>query len=129
MAQLKLLIPGEKIFKSYDYGTTTTFKIYSEDAGSGETAFDASTYTGYVKIFAADSPTAELVTEISPSWTTQSSGIGTFAFTSTNNLNFSTSGEHDSVYVEVQLEKSGTIISTERVRITVLGSPTGTRVP
>lgn len=129
MANLRLIIPGSKIFKTFDYGTSHTFKIYNEDAGSGETAFDASSYTGYVKIFASDSPTAELVTEISPSWTTQSSGIGTFAFTSTNNLNFTTSGMHDSVYVEVQLEKAGTILSTERCKITVVGSPTGTRLP
>ena len=127
MANLRLLVPGNKIFKTYDYGTSHTFKIYSEDAGSGETAFDASTYTGYVKFF--NESTGELVTEISPSWTTQSSGIGTFAFTSTNNLNVTTAGSYDTIYMEVQLEKSGTIISTERVRITVVGSPTGTRTP
>ncbi len=127
MAQLKLIVPGEKIFRTYDYGTATTFKIYTEDAGSGEVAFNATSYTGYVRFF--NDVTGELVTEISPSWTTQSSGIGTFQFSSTNNLNVTTAGSHADLYMEVQLEKSGVILSTERVRITVVGSPTGTRLP
>lgn len=127
MAQLKLLVPGEKILRTYDYGTATTFKIYTEDAGSGETAFNATSYTGYVKFF--NESTGELITEISPSWTTQSSGIGTFQFSSTNNLNLTTADTRDTVYIEVQLEKTGVILSTERVRLTVMGSPTGTRTP
>ena len=127
MANLKLVVPGEKIFRTYDYGTAHTFKIYTEDAGSGETAFNASAYTGYVKFF--NEETGELVSELSPSWTSQSTGVGTFQFSSTNNLNTTTAGGYDTVYMEVQLEKSGTIISTERVRITVVGSPTGTRLP
>ena len=127
MAQLKLIVPGEKIFRTYDYGTATTFKIYTEDAGSGESAFNATSYTAYVKFF--NEETGELVSEISPSWTSQSTGVGTFQFSSTNNLVTTTAGGYDTVYMEVQLEKSGTIISTDRVRITVVGSPTGTRLP
>ena len=125
MAQLKLIVPGEKIFRTYDYGTAHTFKIYTEDAGSGEVAFNASTYTGYVKFF--NSATGELITELSPSWTTQASGIGTFQFSSTNNLNVTTADSHTDLYMEMQLEKSGVILSTERVRVTVIGSPTGSR--
>lgn len=127
MANLKLVVPGEKVFHTYDYGTTHTFKIYTEDVGSGEAAFNATGYTSYVKFF--NEAAGELITEISPSWTTQASGIGTFAFTSTNNLNTTTADSHDTIYMEVQLEKAGTIISTERIRITVTGSPTGTRLP
>jgi hypothetical protein len=127
VANLKLVVPGEKIFHTYDYGTAHTFKVYTEDAGSGESAFNATGYTGYVKFF--NDEAGELVTELSPSWTTQSSGIGTFQFSSTNNLNMSTADIKDTIYMEVQLEKSGTIISTNRVRITVTGSPTGTRLP
>lgn len=127
MAGLRLVVPGTKIFNTFDYGTAHTFKVYTEDAGSGEVAFNASTYTGYVKFF--NEAGGELITELSPSWTTQSSGIGTFQFSSTNNLSFSTAGIKDTVYMKVELEKSGVILSTDAVRVTVVNSPTGGRLP
>jgi hypothetical protein len=106
-------------YSTNDYGTTTTFKLYGLDSS----AFDASTYTGYVKVF--NSAGMEVVTEISPSWTTQASGIGTFAFTSTNKI-----GASGRYRVEVQLEKSGTILTFKAINsIAVSESPTGTRTP
>ena len=106
-------------FNTYDYGTTTTFRLYGLDGS----VFDASNYTGYVKIFT--SAGQEIVTELSPSWTTQNQGVGTFAFTSTNTV--SQSGRY---LLEVQLEKSGTILSFKCINpIAVSTSPTGTRLP
>jgi hypothetical protein len=127
VAGLRLIVLGEKRFNTFDYGTAHTFKLYTVDAGSGEVAFNATSYTGYVKFF--NEAGGELITELSPSWTTQSSGIGTFQFTGTNNLNTTTAGSHDTIYVEVQLEKSGVLLSSNRVPITVTASPTGTRLP
>lgn len=125
--RLLLILPDGEMFRTYDYGTAIPFAIFTNDKGSGEQPFNATGYTGYVKFF--NEETGELVSELSPSWTSQSTGVGTFQFSSTNNLNTTTAGGYDTVYMEVQLEKSGTIISTERVRITVVGSPTGTRLP
>jgi len=48
---------------------------------------------------------------VTGSWTTQESGIGTFGFSPTNHL--TRAGPR---CIEVQLEKSGTVISTERKR-------------
>lgn len=106
-------------FETDDYGTNVTFRLYDPD----QAVFDASSYTGYVKVF--DNDGSEVVTEISPSWTSQATGVGTFAFTSTNKI--STEGSYN---VEVQLEKSGTILSFRAInQISVSKSPTGSRTP
>lgn len=114
-----VLSDGKYVFNTYDYGRSIGFKLYDQT----DTAFNATGYTGYVKIY--NSNGAEIVTEISPSWTTQSTGIGTFAFTETNLL--SSEGRY---LLEVQLEKSGEIRSFRCIHpISVLVSPTGVRTP
>jgi len=116
---LMVLSDGVYTFHTYDYGRSIPFKLYD----ATQTAFDASTYTGYVKVF--DMSGWEQVTEISPGWTTQSSGIGTFAFTSTNYL-----GQPGRYRLECQLEKSGVIRSFLCIHpIEVIVSPTGSRTP
>jgi hypothetical protein len=52
---------------------------------------------------------------VTGSWTTQGQGAGAFSFTQTNHL--AVPGPH---YLEVQLEKPGVLISTERRKITVM---------
>jgi hypothetical protein len=100
-------------FSTDDYGTSTTFRLYDPD----QAAFNATDYTGYVKI--TDSEGNEAVSEITPTWTTQDEGVGTFAFTSTNKI-----GEAGSYNVEVQLEKSGTVLSFKCINsIAVSRSP------
>ena len=106
-------------FSSDDYGTSVTFRLYDPD----QAVFDASDYTGYVKV--SDEEGNEVVTEISPNWTTQDEGVGTFAFTSTNHIS-----EAGSYNVEIQLEKANTILSFKAVnQISVSKSPTGSRLP
>ncbi|MBI5697806.1 MAG: hypothetical protein HZC29_04825 [Thaumarchaeota archaeon] len=108
---LKLTLSSHE-FGIYDFGTSITFRIYNED----ETVFDASTYTG--EIIISDIDGNELF-RLTPSWTTQNQGIGTFAFDANNYL--SSEGHY---FVEVQLTKSGVQKSTENVRIVALRSST-----
>ncbi len=115
-----VLSDGMYLFHTYDYGRTIPFKLYDYT----DAAFNASTYTGYIKIFSSSNG-GELLTEISPSWTTQASGIGSFAFTTSNYL--ATKGTYR---LECQLEKSGTIRTFQCIHpIAVIDSPTGTRSP
>ncbi len=97
-------------FPAFDYGRNITFRIYDEK----NTAFDASTYTAKVK-FLNDS-FVQVLNDIAPSWTSQSTG--TFAFTNTNYP--SIEGYH---YIEIQLEKSGSIVSAKSKRVYVSKSP------
>jgi hypothetical protein len=112
-AMLKLILPNGYAFNTNDHGRSHAFRIFDE----GDAAFDASAYSApIVKVFdywgkAATEP-------VTGSWALQSSGMGTFAFSPSNHL--TTAGPH---YIKVQLEKPGTIVSTERKKIAVFASP------
>lgn len=110
---LKLILLQGYGFNTKDRGRQHAFKIYDEN----DAAFDASTYSApVIKIFDYDGKPA--VGPVTGSWTSQASGIGAFAFSPDNHLTMA--GPH---YVEVQLEKPGTMISTERKKIAVFASP------
>lgn len=96
-----------------DYGKSVTFRIYNED----EAVFDASTYTG-VEIIVTNHDGSE-VFRLTPSWTTQNQGVGTFAMTSEKYLDV-----QDYYFVEAQLTKTGEKTSTEAVKIVALRSST-----
>lgn len=114
-----VLSDGMYTFKTFDYGTSHSFKLYDRT----QTAFVATDYVGYIKFF--DSKGWEQITEISPGWTSQATGAGTFAFTSSNYLG--TAGRY---LLECQLEKSGEIRSFRCIHpIEVIESPTGSRTP
>lgn len=110
---LKLILPQGYAFNTKDHGRSYEFRIYDES----DAAFDASAYGApVIKIF--DYGGRSLVEPVTGSWNAQSSGIGSFGFSPTNHL--TTAGPH---YIEVQLEKPGAVISTERKKIAVLASP------
>lgn len=110
---LKLVLPNGYGFNTGDFGRSYAFEIYDEN----DAAFDASAY-GAPVINVFDYWGRLPVQPVTGSWTVQSSGIGTFAFSPTNQLTMA--GPH---YIEVQLEKPGTVISTERKKIAVFASP------
>jgi hypothetical protein len=114
---LKLLLTEGYAFPAFDYGRTVNFKIYTED----DTPFDGSTYTAYARLF--NEVGGEVIDEIQTAQV-NSSGVGSFAFTPTKHP--SATGPH---YLEVQLEKSGQRISTERRRVIITLSPPGSRTP
>lgn len=111
---LKLVLPQGYSFQAGDYGRQYTFKIYTED----DAPFDA---TGYglpaVKVFDRDG--SGIVT-VAGSWTAQNQGAGAFSFAQPAGSVLSATGP---CYLEVQMEKSGALVSTERRRITVFPSP------
>lgn len=119
---LKFILPKGYSFPNFDYGTAWTVKIYNED----DTAFDATGYNGYA-IFADEKGGMQL--EIAITWTTQSSGIGTFTFTKDSGLATSTATGHMVYYMEVQLEKTGEKRSTAPKKITILESSPSSRLP
>ena len=109
----------------YDYGETIAFKLYNEDL----TAFNASTYTGVLKTFkrhgdrafffrdveralSVVGTLAQIVGDITVSWTDQANGEGTFAYT--ESLRPTVPGY---MWLEVQLTKSGAQISSDLVRV------------
>ena len=108
MLQLKL---SRYKFPIDDYGRNVSFKIYDE-SGS---AFDCSGYTP--ELIVLDNNKSHYIDLITPSWTTQSSGTGTFAFTETK-----TFGKAGHYFLEIQLTKSGEQTSTELQRITAMDS-------
>lgn len=108
-----MILPQGYNFPANDYNRLHVLKIYNED----DTPFDASGFNSpLIKIF-DDSGTVP-ISSVTGSWTGQTSGNGTFSFSSINRL--AKSGPY---FIEAQLEKEGTIISTERRRIAVLTSP------
>lgn len=110
-SMLKLTLSDNE-FPTFDFGKTITVKIFNED----NTAFNAAGYTAVAK--GLDKEGIQVVDDIAIAWTTQASGIGTFAFTSTKT--FSKEGIH---LLEVQLIKTDTKISTERKKVYVYASP------
>lgn len=110
----------------YDFGEDIGFKLYGPDK---KTAFDADGFTGVVKTFKRHGDRAfffrdvakaltvigqmaQVVNDISVTWTTQSSGIGNFKYLS--NVRPNTPGY---VWLVVQLTKSGATISSRPSRI------------
>lgn len=111
-----MLTDGIYDFSEGDYGRSIPYKLYKED----DTAFDASSYTGYIKL---SEDGAEVITEIASN--ANSSGVGSFSFTSTNKI--ATNMRYD---LEWQGEKSGRIESFHCVNpIAFHKSPTGSRTP
>jgi hypothetical protein len=100
-------------FPLYDYGRTYSFKIYDESGN----AFDCSDYTPELIIVNAEN--SNYIDQITPAWTTQSSGEGTFALVEGKRFELGIEGFY---FLEIQLTKSGVQLSTELVRITVVGS-------
>ena len=122
---LRLVIVNTNRLARYDYGSTIAFKLYNEDL----TAFFASGYTGVLKTFKRHGDRAfffrdveraltvvgtlaQVIGDITVSWTTQASGEGTFAYTSTERP--SITGYQ---WMEVQLTKSGEQLSSDLVRV------------
>ncbi|UVF62245.1 receptor-binding protein [Nitrososphaeria virus YSH_1032793] len=106
MLQLRL---SRYEFLENEYGRTITFRIYDETPS----ALNCSSYTS-AEVIITDVEGNEYIDQITPSWTTQTSGIGTFSFTDTKKLDYS-----GIFYVQVVLEKSGEESPTEPVKITV----------
>jgi len=115
-------------FARYDFGRAVTFRLYQED---GETEFDASGYTGVLKSFkragdrafffrdveralSVTGQLAQVISDIAVVFTTQTAGVGTFAFTST--LRPTIPGY---LWLEVQLTKAGEQTSSELIRVFV----------
>lgn len=111
----------------YDYGTNIAFKLYNEDL----TAFNATGYTGVVKSYkrhgdrafffrdveralSVVGTLAQVIPDIAVSWTTQSSGEGTFAYTSTNRPTIP-----GNLWLEIELVKSGVQLSSDLVKVYV----------
>jgi hypothetical protein len=112
-----ILTDGRYSFPAGDYGRSIPFQLYDQDNAK----FVATGYTPYIKLYRENG--SEALTEISPSWTAQATGAGTFAFTSTNAPNNGLSAflytdvylnqyrRDRRLFLECQLEKSGTIRS------------------
>jgi len=115
-------------FARFDFGRAVTFRLYQED---GETEFDASGYTGVLKSFkrAGDrafffrdveralsviGQLAQIITDITISFTTQTAGVGTFAYTESARPTVP-----GYLWLEIQLVKAGEQTSSELVRVFV----------
>lgn len=109
MLQCKL---SDYTFSTYDYGRNITFRIYDETG----VAFVATNYTGVVKV--SDVNGTQMFTNLSVSWTAQATGVGTFAFTSSQ-----TPYIDGFLWLEISLTQSGIEQSTEPVRIRVRRGP------
>jgi len=97
----------------YDYGRNFTFHIYDET----QTAFDATAYTSAVfKTF--DSDGNQMIPDIPVTWTSQSTGVGTVAYTISNRP-----AQSVFYYVCVQMWNSTVRVSTARLRIFIDGQP------
>lgn len=95
-------------FAQWEFGRNVTFKLYDE----AEAAYNCTGYTFEMK-FLSDG-LAQILNDIAVSWTTQSSGIGTFAFTNTDKP--SVTGY---AYIQFVGTKSGEQIASHPVRVYV----------
>jgi len=115
-------------FARFDFGRNVTFKLYQED---GETPFDASGYTGVLKSFKRSGDRAfffrdveralsvigqlaQIIIDVAVTFTTQTDGVGTFAYTETARPTVP-----GYLWLEIQLVKSGEQTSSELVRVFV----------
>lgn len=92
-----------------DFGKAVTFRLYNED---GSTVFDATDYAVELKVYREGSLYLD---EITPSWTTQNQGVGTFSFTTSKLLD-----QYGFYEIEFVLTKSGEETSTEPIKIVAL---------
>lgn len=114
-----VLTDGVYEFGVYDYGRSIPFALYNQN----DQAFNATGYAAYVRIFDQDGN--EAVAEISPIWTAQSSGTGTFGLTAANRIS-----ESKCYNLELQLEKAGQVLSFRCVRpLTFFCGPGSPRTP
>lgn len=121
-------------FARLDYGYNVTFKIYDEDGN----AFNATGLTGIVKFYKRHNDRSTfwrdvarqvtvlgqvgtIINDLTVAWTTQSSGEGTFAFTTASRPNVT-----GYVEVEIQLSSATSKRSTELVRIFISPSESST---
>ncbi len=109
---LKLILTQGYSFNTNDYSRVHTFKVYDEN----DLPLDASGYTAIIKIF--DELGLQVIKPVAVAWTSQSIGVGTFSFSVSNYL--ALVGPH---HIILQLEKSTTIIGTERRKIMVFANP------
>ncbi len=122
---LRLVLVNTPRLARYDYGTNIAFKLYDETG----TAFNATGYTAKVKTFkrhgdrafffrdveralSVQGTVAQVISDITATWTTQASGEGQWAYTSA--LRPSITGY---MWIEVQLTQSGVQLSSDLVRI------------
>jgi hypothetical protein len=122
---LRLILSNTQRLARYDYGSDITFKLYNEDLS----AFNATGYDGVLKSFkrhgdrafffrdveralSVVGTIAQVIPDIDVTWTTQSSGIGKFAYTASNRPTIA-----GNLWLEVQLTKSGTQLSSDMVRV------------
>ena len=111
-------------FARYDFGRDVVFKLYDEV----DTPFDATGFTGIIKCFKRHGDraffyrdvakaltvvgtVAQIIGDITVTWTTQNIGEGTFKFTSTERPSI-----QGVLWIELQLQKSGAQISSELIR-------------
>jgi hypothetical protein len=104
---LKMRLSRYQFMKS-EYGRAITFKIYDES----DVAFVCTNYTPECIITDIDG--VEVISQLVPTWTTQSSGIGTITFLDTKKINFA--GLYN---LQVILSKSDAELPTELVPIVV----------
>lgn len=110
---LKLILTQGYAFNANDHGRTHQFKIFDES----DVAFDATSYNPpLIQVF--DPQGNAVIQPVAGAWTVQNQGTGTFAFAPENHP--TGAGPH---YIEVQLEKAGAVVNTERRRIAVFASP------
>ena len=124
---LRLVLVNTQRLARYDYGNTISFKLYNEDL----TQFDASGYTGVLKSYkrhgdrafffrdveralSVVGSLAQVIPDITVSWTTQNIGEGTFAYTSSNRPTIP-----GNLWLEVELTKSGVQLSSDLVKVYV----------
>ena len=128
---LRMVLVNTQRLARYDYGNNIAFKLYNEDL----TAFDASTYTGAVlksykrhgdrafffrdveRALSVVGTLAQIIPNILVTWDTQSSGLGHFAYTSSNRPTI-----EGIMWLEVELTKSGAQLSTDLVKVYVQAS-------
>jgi hypothetical protein len=124
---LRMVLVNTQRLARYDYGSTIAFKLYNEDL----TQFDATGYTGVLKSYkrhgdrafffrdveralSVVGTLAQVIPDISVSWTTQNIGEGTFAYTSSNRPSIA-----GNMWLEVELTKSGEQLSSDLVKVYV----------
>lgn len=122
---LRMVLVNTSRLARYDYGNTIAFKLYNEDL----TPFNATGYTGVLKSYkrhgdrafffrdveralSVVGTLAQVIGNIDVTWTSQSTGEGTFAYTST--LRPTIPGY---LWLEVELTKSGAQLSSDLVRV------------
>ena len=98
-------------FPQNDYGRNISFKIYDEDG----LVFNCNGYTP--ELIVLNWNRSQFIDQITPTWTNQSQGEGTFKFTKEKRLD-----RPDFYFLEIQLTKADEQTSTELRRISGIHS-------